>query len=138
MYYVHSCVNPLASSRAGEVTAYQYMFCGRLQNEEENFALYNYVNELSSETDELQAEINSLRESILKMHTKEGQRSKGWETQMNSIEASINSSKLRESIVIPVMLDCRDFNIYGVYVNPLFCDNCRLSNHIHTTIAHTT
>jgi len=103
VYYVHSFVNPLAFSHAGEVTACQHMFCGRLQNEEENFALYNYANELSSETDELQAEINNLRESILKMHTKETRRSNDWEDQMNSIEASISSSELRELILIPVM-----------------------------------
>ena len=67
------------------------MFCGRLQKVEENYALYNYANELSSETDELQAEVDNLRESIAEMSATEQQLNEQWGDKMNTVEASTGS-----------------------------------------------
>lgn len=61
---------------------------GWLQKEEENFALYNYANELSSESDELQAEIRMLRDNIDEMSEREVQENKNWEETMHSVEVS--------------------------------------------------
>ncbi|KAK2177505.1 hypothetical protein NP493_594g00019 [Ridgeia piscesae] len=61
------------------------------QKVEENYALYNYANELSSETDELQAEVDNLRESIAEMSATEQQLNEQWGDKMNTVEASTGS-----------------------------------------------
>ena len=76
-----------------------------IRNEEENFALFNYVNELNSEVEMLQEEVGAIKKDIDQYKKEDTESDNKKDNLMISLEVSYITRKYLESIINQISPD---------------------------------